>query len=463
MIDTLKFDTICAPATGNGGAISIIRISGNKAISIVDSVFRAKKKDFKLSDSESHQLHFGDILDHESVLDEVLVTVFKDKKSYTGEPSIELSLHASPYILQKTLELLIQQGARMAEPGEFSMRAFLNGKLDLAQAEAVADIIASSSKSSHLTAMKQLKGEFSNRLKTLRQQLMDFASLIELELDFSEEDVEFADRAKFIELVSEIKKEVEQLIHSYKIGHVLKNGIPVAIVGKPNVGKSTLLNALLQEDKAIVSDIAGTTRDVIEDVISIEGVLYRFIDTAGIRKSEDLIESLGIERTYQKIEEANIVLFLLDANEISSADDIEKQIELARLNINTEEQQLIVVLNKIDQSPLPDSLIDTDFQWVGISAKSHHNLHALEGALNQYVQQFGIEDQSIVTNARHQEALQHTQSSLLTILEAYENGISTDLIAIDVRTALYYLGTITGQIGTDELLGNIFGRFCIGK
>lgn len=459
-MSTIKIDTICAPATGSGGAINIVRISGPDAISIADSIFVAKKKDFKLSDSESHQIHFGDIIYENEVLDEVLISVFKNKKSYTGEPSIEISLHASPFILRKTLELLQSKGARIAEPGEFSMRAFLNGKLDLAQAEAVGDIIASSSKSAHNTAMRQLKGKFSNKLKNLRQQLMDFASLIELELDFAEEDVEFADRDNFKQLVKEINTEVSQLINSFKIGNVLKDGIPVAIVGKPNAGKSTLLNVLLQEDKAIVSDIEGTTRDVIEDVININGVLFRFIDTAGIRESSNTIEKLGIERTYEKISQANIVLLILDANETSSIEEINTQLEAAKLNINNEQQELIIVVNKMDKKHI--EINSNDLNIVYVSAKQH-NISSLEEKLEAYVNQFNIQDQSIITNARHLEALKNSKESLDAVLTAFEMNIPTDLIAIDVRSALYHLGSITGQISNDELLGNIFGKFCIGK
>jgi tRNA modification GTPase len=455
--------TICAPATGQGGAINIVRVSGPKAIEIVSSIFKAKKKDFELTDSNSHEIHFGDLLEDDKVLDEVLVSVFKDNKSYTGEPSVEISLHASPYIMQQTLNLLIKNGAQMAEPGEFSMRAFLNGKLDLAQAEAVGDLIAATSKSAHNTAMRQLKGEFSKRLKILRQQLLDFASLIELELDFAEEDVEFADREKFINLVNEINTEVEQLIYSFKIGNVLKKGVPVAIVGKPNVGKSTLLNSLLKEDRAIVSDIAGTTRDIIEDTINIEGVLFRFIDTAGIRQSSDTIESLGIERTYKKINEANIVLILLDASEIETADDIFKHIKESEIDINNSEQEYIIVINKIDKSPINFNTDNFDKKVLTITAKSEESIKKLEESLTEYIHQFNIEDNSIITNSRHLEALQHTAVSLKTILEGFEFGLSTDLIAIDVRTALYHLGSITNEVSNDELLGNIFGRFCIGK
>lgn len=462
-MNTKQNTTICAPATGQGGAINIVRVSGPKAIEIVDSIFKAKKSNFKLTDSNSHEIHFGDLIQDDKVLDEVLVSVFKDTKSYTGEPSMEISLHASPYIMQQTLELLIKNGAEMAEPGEFSMRAFLNGKLDLAQAEAVADLIAANSKSAHQTAMRQLKGEFSNRMKELRQQLLDFASLIELELDFAEEDVEFADRDKFISLVNEIKTEVELLIHSFKIGNVLKKGVPVAIVGKPNVGKSTLLNALLKEDRAIVSDIAGTTRDVIEDTINIDGVLFRFIDTAGIRQSNDTIETLGIERTFKKIDEANIVLLLLDATELHSMNDIMNLVKESNINIENTDQEFIVVINKVDKAPLKFDLDKTNFNIITISAKHGNQLADLESKLIEYIKQFNIEDHSIITNARHLEALQNTNISLTTILEAYEIGLSTDLISIDVRTALYHLGSITNQVSNDELLGNIFGRFCIGK
>ncbi len=453
-------DTICAPATGNGGAINIVRLSGTEAISITDSIFKAKDSKKTVANSASHQLIFGDIYLENEVLDEVLISVFKDKKSYTGEPSVEISLHASPFILNATLQLLMDKGARMAEAGEFSMRAFLNGKLDLAQAEAVGELIASASKSAHNTAMRQLKGSFSNNLMTLRQQLMDFASLIELELDFAEEDVEFADRENFKNLVDNILIEIEALIHSFKIGNVLKEGIPVAIVGKPNTGKSTLLNALLKEDKAIVSDIAGTTRDVIEDVININGVLFRFIDTAGIRDSVDTIEKIGIERTFKKIELANIVLLLLDANEISNNEDIENQIKEANLNINQNEQELIIAINKSDViNPIIEN---SDYNIINISAKNN-DIASLETALDTYVQSFNIEDQSIITNARHLEALKKSKESLKDTLNGFDIGIPTDLIAIDVRTCLFHLGSITGQISNDELLGNIFGKFCIGK
>ena len=456
----INVDTICAPATATGGAINIVRISGPEAIEIADKIFVSKKKGFKLANADSHTIHFGDIIYNNEILDEVLISVFTDNKSYTGEPSIEISIHASPYILNKTIELLLEKGALVAEPGEFSMRAFLNGKLDLAQAEAVGDIIASASKSAHNTAMRQLKGEFSNKLKDLRQQLMDFASLIELELDFAEEDVEFADRTKFIDLVYTINTEVTSLINSFKIGNVLKDGIPVAIVGKPNVGKSTLLNALLQEDKAIVSDIAGTTRDIIEDIINIDGIIYRFIDTAGIRESEDTIEKIGIERTYKKVSHANIVLLLLDANEINSSKDIDNHIKDANLNIDKENQELIVVINKVDGLEIEYNI--DEYNIIQISAKNN-NIKQLEDALSLYIKQFNIEDQSIITNARHIEALKNSKQALDDINSAFRMGIPTDLIAIDVRACLYHLGSITGQISNDELLGNIFGKFCIGK
>ncbi len=452
-------DTICAPATGNGGAISIIRVSGPEAIFITDKIFNAKKKGFKLSQSESHQIHFGDIMNDNEILDEVLVSIFNGSKSYSGEPSVEISMHASPYILNKTLELLMKNGARMAEPGEYTMRAFLNGKLDLAQAEAVGELIASASKSSHNTAIRQLKGDFSNALKELRQKLMDFASLIELELDFAEEDVEFADRENFKNLINNILIEIDRLINSFIIGNVLKKGIPVAIVGKPNSGKSTLLNTLLKEDKAIVSDIAGTTRDVIEDIININGVLFRFIDTAGIRSSNDTIEKLGIERTYEKIKSANIILLLIDANEINSIEDINSIINTSKLNINRD-QELIIVINKIDNIKL--NIKSNDINIVNISAKEN-NISELEIALTHYVNKFNIEDKSIITNARHVEALKKSKESLETILNGFEYGLPTDLIAIDVRTALFHIGSITGHISNDELLGNIFGKFCIGK
>jgi tRNA modification GTPase len=439
----------------------MVRLSGNNAISLAEECFIPKNKSLSLTKSETHRVYFGDLMDDSLLLDECLLTVFAENHSYTGEQSVEFGLHASPFILQQLLSLLIRKGARMADPGEFTLRAYLNGKMDLTQAESVADLISSTSRSAHRAAITQLKGNFSKKLQLLRKQLLDFASLIELELDFAEEDVEFADRSRFLILLEEIKTEIETLIHSYKIGNVLKKGVPVAIIGKPNVGKSTLLNALLQEDKAIVSEIAGTTRDVIEDTINIQGVLFRFVDTAGIHNSLDQIEQLGIKRTFQKIEEARIVLLVVDSKEISDS-SIEKIIQETKLSIDLKEQELIVLVNKIDEFPMKTNF-ESSFNWIPISAKSKFNIEQLENRLSKYVAQFKLEDQSIVTNARHLEALQHSHESLINISNGFKDNLPTDLISIDMRTCLYHLGSITGDISTDELLGNIFSHFCIGK
>lgn len=459
----LNQDTICALATAQGtGAIAIIRLSGPQAFTIAGQMFYPAKKGIKLSEAESHSVHFGLFKNGEELIDEVLVTIFKNPKSYTGEDSVEISCHASPFIQQRIIELLLQKGARLAEPGEFSQRAFMNGKLDLTQAEAVADLIASESKTAHQIAMRQLRGAYSNKIRDLRSELLNFASLIELELDFAEEDVEFADRTKFIELVNKISSEIEKLIQSFEVGNVLKDGIPVAIVGKPNVGKSTLLNALLNEEKAIVSDIPGTTRDVIEDKINLQGTLFRFIDTAGIRKSEDTIESIGIERTYAQLENASIILFLLEAEKDLSIDKIKAQLQEAKISFENENQKLIVLVNKTDQIKLPE-LQSNEFELIAISAKNKSGLEHIEEALLHYVQQFNIQSSSIVTNARHIDAFEKSLEAIKHILYGFENDIPTDLISIDVRDALYHLGSITGEITNDELLGNIFGKFCIGK
>ncbi len=457
-------DTICALATAAGsGAIAVIRLSGSEAFAITQRIFHAANKSIELSKVEGHTAHFGLIKQGEEIIDEVLVTVFKNPKSYTGEDSVEISCHGSVFIQQKIMELLLEEGARMAEPGEFSQRAFLNGKFDLTQAEAVADLIASESKTAHQIAMRQLRGTYSNRIKDLRTELLNFASLIELELDFAEEDVEFADRSKFVELVNKISAEIEKLIHSFKVGNVLKDGIPVAIVGKPNVGKSTLLNALLNEEKAIVSDIPGTTRDVIEDRINLQGTLFRFIDTAGIRQSDDTIESIGIERTYSQLEQASVVLFLIEVEQNLTLDGIKTQLKEAKIDFESGEQKIIVLINKTDQLSIGKLTGDDKVELISISAKNKTGLQEIEDALIDYVQQFNIQSSSIVTNARHIEAFYKSFAALQQILFGFESDIPTDLISIDVRDSLYHLGSITGEITNDELLGNIFGKFCIGK
>lgn len=444
-------DTICAITTGGGmSAIAAIRISGNNAINSTNSIF---SKDIR--DAKSHTIHFGTILDNTDVVDEVLISIFKGEKSFTGEESVEISCHGSVYIQNKIIQLLIGKGCRTASAGEFTMRAFKNGKLDLSQAESVADLIASESEAAHQTALRQLRGGFSSKLQNLRTKLIDFASLIELELDFSEEDVEFADRKQFEDLLEEIKVELEKLIESFKLGNVIKNGIPVAILGAPNVGKSTLLNCLLNEEKAIVSDIAGTTRDAIEDELNIKGFKFRFIDTAGIRETNDTIENLGIKKTMEKAAIAHVVLFLIDANS-----NINNQ--LAELNKVKDKlkDKLLVVVNKIDLNAVKEDLNHAIF----ISAKNNEGIETLKERLLTFVNTKELSNnETIVTNLRHYEELQLTLHEINTIINGLHKGISGDFLAINIRQALFHLGSITGEVTTDTLLGNIFGKFCIGK
>ena len=444
-------DTICAITTGGGmSAIAVIRISGNNAINSTNSIF---SKDIR--DAKSHTIHFGTILDNTDVVDEVLISIFKGEKSFTGEESVEISCHGSVYIQNKIIQLLIGKGCRTASAGEFTMRAFKNGKLDLSQAESVADLIASESEAAHQTALRQLRGGFSSKLQNLRTKLIDFASLIELELDFSEEDVEFADRKQFEDLLEEIKVELEKLIESFKLGNVIKNGIPVAILGAPNVGKSTLLNCLLNEEKAIVSDIAGTTRDAIEDELNIKGFKFRFIDTAGIRETNDTIENLGIKKTMEKAAIAHVVLFLIDANSNISN-------QLAELNKVKDKlkDKLLVVVNKIDLNAVKEDLNHAIF----ISAKNNEGVETLKERLLTFVNTKELSNnETIVTNLRHYEELQLTLHEINTIINGLHKGISGDFLAINIRQALFHLGSITGEVTTDTLLGNIFGKFCIGK
>lgn len=458
-------DTICAIATPSGsGAIALIRLSGSDSFKITDSVFKASKKGTKIKKAEAYTIHFGKIYDEKVLVDEVLVSVFKTPHSYTGEDSVEISCHGSTFIQQKLIELLLKQGARLAEPGEFTLRAFFNGKFDLSQAEAVADLIASNSSASHQLALEQMRGGFSTKIKTLRQELVDLASLIELELDFAEEDVEFADRTQFLNLLTEISKEVNQLIESFALGNVIKHGIPVAIIGKPNVGKSTLLNRILQEEKAIVSDIPGTTRDSIEDTISIEGFAFRFIDTAGLRASTDTIENLGIERTYEKIRQSKIILYVCDITR-STPDDLEATLEDFKEHIEDENKRFILIGNKIDELVEMPRFFNkyVDLETIFISAKRNENINLIMDSLVSSVKDLDLSDNTIVSNARHLGALNKVAESILAVENGFHQGIPTDLIAIDVRTALHYLGEITGEITNNELLGNIFGKFCIGK
>ena len=443
-------DTICAITTGGGmSAIAIIRISGKNAIKITNSVF---SKD--ISDSKTHTLHFGNFTYNKEVIDEILVSIFRGNKSFTGEESVEISCHGSVYIQNKILQILIKNGCRLATAGEFSMRAFKNGKLDLTQAESVADLIESESEAAHKTAFMQLKGGISGKLKKLRNQLIDFASLIELELDFSEEDVEFADREKFNDLLENIKSELKKLIQSFKLGNSIKNGIPVTILGAPNVGKSTLLNCLLNEDKSIVSDIAGTTRDAIEDTLIIDGYNFRFIDTAGIRNTTDTIENLGIEKTLEKANKSDIILFIIDASQ-----KLESQIvELNKVRKDNSAKVLVIV-NKIDVSN-----IELNENYIPISAKNGEGVSTLKNKLLNFIDTEKISDNdSIVSNLRHYEQLQLTLLEIKSITDGLESGISGDFLSINIRQALFHLGSITGEVTTDNLLANIFGKFCIGK
>ncbi len=461
--------TICALATSGSGAISVIRVSGMDAISIVERIFSPATSGKILNEQSPNTIHFGTIQNKKKVIDEVLVSLFKSPHSYTGEDSIEISCHGSPYIQQKILELLINEGAEPARPGEFTQRAFMNGKMDLSQAEAVADLISAESEGAHQVALQQLRGGFSNKLKTLRDQLLHFISFIELELDFSEEDVEFADRKQLVKLVKKIQELILELINSFRLGNVLKNGVPVAIVGRPNVGKSTLLNAILNEERAIVSEIEGTTRDSIEDNINLEGINFRFIDTAGIRETADTIENLGIRRTYQKIEQSSIVLLLTEASDDPAI--IQKSILAIRLQMANGARQLVVVLNKSDQISedqmleLQESIfLKNNEHIISISAEKKENIDGLTNLLLDIINIGSIKHQDVlISNIRHFNALKSTSESLLRVSEGLTSSLPSDLLAQDIREALYYLGEITGEVTSDEILGNIFKNFCIGK
>jgi tRNA modification GTPase len=513
-----KNDTIIAPATSPGmGAIAVIRISGPKAISYTQKFFNPYKSGKNLAEVKTHTAHFGEILDQpvnleiaedqpkKQPIDEVLINVFHDGKSFTGEETVEISCHGSTYITQTILQLFVDAGVRAADAGEFTMRAYRNGKFDLSQAEAVADLIHSTSKASSQLALSQLKGGVSSEISKLREQLLNFASLIELELDFSEEDVEFADRSEFIILVGSIQKLVGKLMTSFSLGNAIKNGLPVAIVGEPNVGKSTLLNALLEEDRAIVSSIAGTTRDVIEDELNIEGVKFRFIDTAGIRETNDEIETKGIEKTFQKMDMARVVMQVFDVTKTAQS-EIEKVAQA--LVDKYPEKEILIILNKVDllnqthhseggtteetlnqsaeedehaaakRAELNEMLgtqetklqFNLEFQnketitYIPISAKSEQGIQKIKNKLTSLVDlgQLNTGD-IIISNARHYNSLKDANLSLDSVLNAMQIGMPGDLLAIDIRAALHSLGEITGEITTDDLLGNIFGKFCIGK
>lgn len=459
---SLPSPTIAALATGGGvSAIAVIRLSGSEAFRIADDCFKGK---VKLSKQEGYTIHFGRIARNGSTVDEVLVSIFRGPNSYTGEDTVEISCHGSVYIQQQILETLFDLGAVPAKAGEFTLRAFLNGKIDLSQAEAVADLISSENQASHDLALKQLRGGYSDEIRALREQLLHFTALIELELDFSTEDVEFANRHELMQLVEQVLAAVSRLRDSFTLGNALKNGIPVTIAGKPNAGKSTLLNALLNEEKAIVSPIAGTTRDAIEDEINIDGIAYRFIDTAGLRQTEDLVENIGIERSYEKIRQAQIILYLFDAAD--PIEDVQNEIETLRKEAGPD-KMIIPVANKSDL--LSTQLSDTTnsnlpLQPVYISALQRQGIDELLARLKAWVeQQGGVSGNTIVSNARHATALQKASNFLQQVLTGLHSGLPGDLLAMDLRAALSALAEITGEVDNEEVLGAIFGKFCIGK
>jgi len=459
-------DNIVALATPSGaGAISVIRISGKDAIEIVDGFFKSVKSQKSLCDQKTHTIHLGHILKEGNTLDEVLVSIFKDPQSYTGENVVEISCHGSPYIQQEIIQLFLRNGCRIANPGEFTLRAFLNGKLDLSQAEAVADLIASDNEASHQVAIQQMRGGFSNEIKVLRDELLNFASLIELELDFAEEDVEFANRNQFKDLIERITKVLKHLIDSFAVGNVIKNGIPVAIVGEPNVGKSTLLNALLNEDKAIVSDIAGTTRDAIEDELNIGGIGFRFIDTAGIRETKDVVESIGIKKTFEKIDQSQVVIYLFDsALSIDSLNNVKLEIE--KIKNRHPQKPLIIIANKIDKlDDIQLAKLNAEIPKVHLlSAKTGFGVEQLTSSLLNLINIGALRNnETIVTNSRHYDALLKALEEIQKVKQGLDENLSGDLLAIDIRQALYHFGEITGEITSDDLLGNIFANFCIGK
>ncbi|MEA2042329.1 MAG: tRNA uridine-5-carboxymethylaminomethyl(34) synthesis GTPase MnmE [Bacteroidota bacterium] len=459
MIDN---NTICALATAPGnGAIAVIRVSGSDAFSVTEKIFFPVDKKKKLSEQEGNTIHFGTIKDKNTIIDEVLVSVFKAPYSYTGEHSVEISCHGSLFIQKKILELLVKNGARQAGPGEYTQRAYLNGKLDLSQAEAVADLIASESAAAHKVAVQQLRGGFSTELSELREQLLNFISLIELELDFDEEDVEFADRQHLSQLIQSVYKHIKRLADSFELGNAVKHGIPVAIVGEPNVGKSTLLNAVLKEDKAIVSEIAGTTRDAVEDVISIEGILYRFIDTAGIRQTNDTIEKLGIKRTMEKMKRADLVLLLLDASNPRPEERI------AEIKSLITDQKLIIVFNKIDNTEVftfPAANVLEGIPHMTVSAKYKKNITELTQLLSNTVNLSKEQlEGTVVTNVRHLEALNKAKEACERVEQGLQMNIPGDLLSQDIHDIMDSIGSITGTFSADEVLGNIFKNFCIGK
>ena len=462
-------ETIVALASPSGaGAIAVIRISGKEAIVIAEQVFQSVSGK-AISQQKTHTIHLGHIVEEGKIYDQVLLSIFKNPNSYTGEDVIEISCHGSTYIQQQIIQLFLRKGCRMAQAGEFTLRAFLNGKLDLSQAEAVADLISSDNEASHQIAMQQMRGGFSNEIAKLREELLNFASLIELELDFAEEDVEFADRTQFKDLLNRIEFVLKRLIDSFAVGNVIKNGIPVAIVGEPNVGKSTLLNALLNEERAIVSDIAGTTRDTIEDELVIEGIGFRFIDTAGIRETKDVVESIGIKKTFEKIEQAQVVLYLFESLkfQVSSSEFI---IEIEKIKNQFPLKPLIVVINKIDLiskaevDNIREQLETLNVKLETISAKTNSGIESLKNQLMSFVNTGALRNnETIVTNTRHYDSLLKALEEIQKVRFGMDTNLSSDLMAIDIKQALYYFGEITGEVTNDELLGNIFANFCIGK
>ncbi len=459
-------DTIFAQATPQGyGALGIIRISGPETFSIVSQIFRFIDSAKRIEQIESHTIHLGHLFDTNGIIDEALLSIFRAPNSYTREDAAEISIHGSPYIIQRVCFALVSYGIRQAEHGEFTLRAFLNGRFDLSQAEAVADLISSHSHASHDLAMKQFRGVFSDEIRTLRKELIDFTALIELELDFSDEDVEFADRTKLLQLVSSIQGKLQSLLDSFAQGNVIKHGIPVAITGRPNVGKSSLLNLLLRDDKALVSEIPGTTRDALEDVISIDGITFRFIDTAGLRQTDDILENMGIERTIRMAEKSMIVLYIADLSSMTVS-DIQSDIdELGSKVQGFENKKLIVVINKIDLlNEIPQGFkkfLQSD--TVFISAKKNENLGMLENLLKKTAENIKTGENVIVSNTRHYEALLRTTEALTRVTNGITEGLTQDLLTADLRDAMHHLGSITGEITNDDILNSVFSNFCIGK
>ncbi|EJL67790.1 tRNA uridine-5-carboxymethylaminomethyl(34) synthesis GTPase MnmE [Chryseobacterium populi] len=458
-------DTICALATANGiGALGIIRVSGNEALTVVQKSFPSKN----LEKQKSHTIHYGYFMDEHEAIDEVMLSVFLAPKSFTTENSVEIAFHGSPHIGKRILETLTKNGARMAKAGEFTLRAFINGRIDLSQAEAIADVIASENEASRKVAINQLKGGITNEISLLRTDLLNFVSLIELELDFAEEDVEFADRSALNQLLDKIDLKLSSLIESFQYGNAIKNGTAVAIIGKPNAGKSTLLNALLKEERAIVSNIAGTTRDTIEEVLHIKGHAFRLIDTAGLRETADEIEAIGVKKAKEKVQNANVLVYLADA----ATEDFSEDIEMIR-SLQRDDLKLIICATKIDEvlptkyEKVEDILrnrISCDFDFIKISAVEDQNMQDLKNELSSYVEQLKSEENNVViTNQRHFEALRKSSDAVSKVKEAITFRISTELLAYELRNALEHLGEISGEVTNDEVLGNIFSKFCIGK